>query len=544
MRPPFPAVLSAGLLVGAIGAAGCTRAPEAAKPTTPANSAPRLARRFELVESSITDLQRALSSGRITSRALVAMYRARIAAYDTGGPKLNSVSVQSPQAADEASALDAERSADRVRGPLHGIPIIVKDNYETSNMQTAAGSRALAGYIPKRDAFVVTRLKKAGAIILAKANMDELGLGIAGQGSLYGQVRNPYALDRSPGGSSAGPAAAVAANLAAAALGSDTCGSIRMPAAHHALVGLRGTQGLMSRTGLVPLSHTQDMVAPIARTVADVAILLDAMVGHDPEDAQTAEAVGRSPRSYAAGLDADALKGTRIGLLTSLQGKGPEHQVVNAIIKKAAADMEARGATVVEIADDIDELLRPDRFKGFVVPAHEVKADLTAYLESLPSKPPATTIDQLLAAPPPALATFWLKTAQSLGARDSKEYTDALLRRNQLRQALHVAMARNDVDVLAFPTYRVPPETLKGEEVAESNNCMAASNSGLPSISVPAGWTDDELPVGIELLGRAWSEAQLLGIAYAFEQATHHRRAPKLTPALRRWRSGSRESRG
>lgn len=530
-RPLFPALLAASLLVSAIGAAGCTGAPEAAKGTTPAATASDPAGRFELVESSINDLQRALSSGQVTSQALVAMYRARIAAYDTGGPKLNSVSVQSPQAADEARALDAERGADRVRGPLHGIPIIVKDNYETANMQTAAGSRALAGYIPKRDAFVITRLKKAGAIVLAKANMDEFGLGIAGQGSLYGQVHNPYGLDRSPGGSSAGPAAAVAANLAAAALGTDTCGSIRMPAAHNALVGLRGTQGLMSRTGLVPLSHTQDMAAPIARSVTDVAILLDAMVGYDPEDAQTAEAVARSPRSYAAGLDAGALEGARIGLLTSLQGKGPEHQVVNAIIKKAAADMAARGATVVVIADDIDELLRPDKFKGFIVPAHEVNRDLTAYLAALPNKPPATTIDQLLAAPPPALATFWLKTAQKLDPA-AKDYTDALLRRNQLRQALLVAMARNKVDVLAFPTYRVPPESLKGEEVAESNNCMAGSNSGLPSISVPAGWTADELPVGIELLGRAWSEAQLLRIAYAFEQATHHRRAPKLTPAL------------
>jgi amidase len=532
MSPLFPALLAASLLVGPIGAAGCSGASETAKPTTPATTEPRPAERFELVESSITDLQRALSSGQVTSRALVAMYQARIAAYDTGGPKLNSVSVQSRQAADEASALDAERRADRVRGPLHGIPIILKDNVETSNMQTAAGSRALAGYIPKRDAFVVTKLKKAGAIILAKANMDELGLGIAGQGSLYGQVRNPYALDHSPGGSSAGPAAAVAANLAAAAVGSDTCGSIRMPAAHNALVGLRGTQGLMSRTGLVPLSHTQDMVAPIARTVTDVAILLDAMVGHDPADAQTAQAVGRSSRSYADGLGAGALKGARIGLLTSLHGKGPESQEVNAIIEKATADMEARGATVVEIADHIDELLRPDRFKGFIVPAYEVKGDLTAYLASLPDKPPATTIDQLLAAPPPALATFWLKTAQSLGSLESKEYADALLRRNQLRQALHVAMARNRVDVLAFPTYRVPPQPLTGEERAESNNCMVASNSGLPSISVPAGWTADALPVGIELLGRAWSEAQLLRIAYAFEQATHHRLSPKLTPAL------------
>jgi amidase len=538
-RPLSRALLTASL-VGAIGAAACTGASDVTTPTTPATAESRPAPRFELVESSIPDLQRALSAGQVTSQELVAMYQARIAAYDAGGPKLNSVSVQNQKAAEEARALDAERESDRVRGPLHGIPIIVKDNYETSNMQTAAGSRALAGYIPQRDAFLVTKLKKAGAIILAKANMDEFGLGISGQGSLHGQVRNPYALDRSPGGSSAGPAAAVAANLAAAALGSDTCGSIRMPAAHNALVGLRGTQGLLGRTGLMPLGHTQDMAAPIARTVTDVAILLDALVGYDPGDEQSAEAVGRSPRSYAAGLDAGALQGARVGLLTSLLGKEAENQEVAAIIEKAAAEMEARGAKVVKIADNIDELLRPDKFRGFIVPAYEVKFDLAAYFESLPNKPPATTIEQLLAAGPPALPTHWLKNAQSIKSLDAKEYTDALLRRNTLRRALLVAMAKNDVDVLAFPTYRVKPGLLTGKEKAESNNCHASSNSGLPSISVPAGWTADQLPVGIELLGRAWSEAQLLRIGYAFEQATHHRRSPKLTPALPAARSAAR----
>ncbi len=461
------------------------------------------------------------------------MYMARIAAYDAAGPKLNSISVTSKQAADEAAALDAERKAGKVRGPLHGIPVIVKDNFETSNMQTAAGSKAMAGYIPQRDAFLVTKLEKAGAIIIGKGNMDELGLGMSGQGSLFGQVRNPYAPDRSPGGSSAGPAVAVAANLAAAALGSDTCGSIRMPAAHNALVGLRGTQGLLSRSGLVPLGHTQDMAAPIARTVTDVAILLDALVGYDPADWQTAEAVSRTPRSYVSGLDAGALQGARIGIVTTLMGAGPEHEEVNAVIRKAAEDMKARGATVVELSiDNIAELIRPDRFKGFIVPAYEVKFDLAAYFASLPNKPPASTIDQLLAAPPPPLATFWLKNAQSIASLDAKEYTDALLRRSELRQTLLAAMASQRVNVLAYPTYLVKPVLLSGEEKAESNNCQVGSNSGLPSISVPAGWTPDELPVGIELLGRAWSEAHLLRIAYSFEQATHHRRSPKLTPAL------------
>jgi amidase len=494
---------------------------------------PAPAARFELVEASIRDLQGALAAGQVTSGELVAMYQARIAAYDAGGPRLNSISVQNPRAADEARALDAERKAKRVRGPLHGVPVIVKDNYETANLQTAAGSRALAGYVPRRDAFLVAKLKAAGAIVLGKGNMDEFGLGISGQGSLYGQTRNPYALDRIPGGSSSGPAVAVAANLAAAALGSDTCGSIRMPAAHNALVGLRGTQGLLSRSGLVPLGHTQDMGAPIARTVTDVAVLLDALVGYDPADAQTAEAVTRTPASYAAGLRADALKGARVALVTNLMGTDAESQEVNGPVRKAADDMRARGAEVVEIAiGDVEALARPDRFKGFVVPAYEVKFDLTAYLASLPNQPPATTIEQLLAADPAPLPTRWLKNAQTVESLDNKEYTDALLRRNVLRQALLVAMANHRADALAYPTYRVKPGLLTGKEVGQSNNCAVGSNSGLPSISVPAGWTADGLPVGIELLGRAWSEPRLLALAFSYEQATRHRRGPKLTPAL------------
>lgn len=462
------------------------------------------------------------------------MYQARIAAYDKAGPSLNSISILNPKAMDEAKARDAERkSAAQPRGALHGIPVLVKDNYETSDMQTAAGSKALAGYVPQRDAFLVQKLRDAGAIIIAKGNMDEFGLGISGQGSLYGEVKNPYALDRIPGGSSAGPAVAVAANLVTAALGSDTCGSIRMPAAHNALVGLRGTQGLLSRAGIVPLGHTQDMGAPIARSVSDVAIMLDALVGYDPADAQTADAVSRSPGSYAAALDAEGLRGARIGLVTTLMGSEPENQEAADIVRKAAADMRAKGAEVVEISiDGIEQLIHGDRFRGFMVPAYEVKFDLTAYFASLPNKPPVSTLDHLLAANPPALATFWMKNAQGIESLENKEYTDALLRRNKLRQTVLTAMADHKVDVLAYPTYRVKPGLRTDKEKAASNNCQVGSNSGLPSISVPAGWTADELPIGMELLGRAWSEALLLKLAYSYEQSTKHRRSPKLAPAL------------
>lgn len=512
--------------------ASCKSAPPQL-PAIPAASATPAGKPFELLEASLADLQAALTSGQVTSEQLVAMYQARIAAYDSNGPKLNSISVVNPRALDEARALDAERRAGKVRGPLHGLPMLVKDNYETADLQTAGGSKALAGYVPGRDAFLVKKLRAAGVILLGKTNMDEFGLGISGQGSLYGQVRNPYALDRSPGGSSAGSAVAVAANLGAAALGSDTCGSIRMPAAHNALVGLRGTQGLFSRTGIIPLGHTQDMGAPIARHVADLAVMMDAMLGYDPADGQTADAVTRTPASYVPALDAQALRGARIGLVTSLFGTDPENAETTAVIRKAADQMRARGAEVVEVAiDDIEALIRPDRFRGFMVPAYEVKFDLAAYFAALPRKPPAGTIDELLAAGPPALATFWLNTAKGLESLEAKEYTDALLRRNTLRQRLLVAMANHGVDALAFPTYRLKPGLLTDKQKAASNNCQVGSNSGLPSISVPAGWTADNLPIGLELLGRAWTEPRLLALAYSYEQATRHRRPPATAPAL------------
>lgn len=489
---------------------------------------------FEVVEATIPEMQAALAAGRVTSVELVAMYQARIAAYDANGPKLNSISVLNPQAAEEARLLDAERKAGKVRGPLHGIPVIVKDNYETSNMQMAGGSSAWQGYIPQRDAFLVTKLKEAGAIIVAKANMDEFGLGISGGGSLYGQSKNPYALDRIPGGSSSGPAIAIAANLAAVALGSDTCGSIRMPAAHTALVGLRATQGLLSRSGIIPLGHSQDMGAPIGRTVTDVAIMLDSLVGYDPKDGQTAEAFNHYSKSYAAALDAGALRGARIGLVTTLVGGNPEYEEVAGLIRKAAEDMKAAGATVVDVPiETINSLTAGDRFRGFMVPPHEFRADLAAYVATLPNKPPVTTIPELLANGPPPLATHWMKISQSFETLDDVEYKDALLRRPVLRQLLVQKMADNNVDVLIWPTYQVKPGLIAGKEKAGYNNCAIGSGSGLPSISVPAGWTPDELPIGMEMMARPYDEERLLKLAYSFEQATHHRRSPdKNAPPL------------
>src|ERR1700731_4747756 len=290
----------------------------------PPGRAEMQARQVELLEATVPQLQAALTAGTITSRDLVSMYLARIDAYDQRGPALNAISVTNGDALTVADARDAERRAGVSHGPLHGVPVIVKDNYDTADLQTAAGSRSLAGWVPPDDAFLVKKLREAGAVIIAKSNMHEFAYGITTLGSLYGQTRNPYALDRNPGGSSGGTGAAIAANFAAVGMGSDTCGSIRIPASHNSLVGIRGTQGLASRCGIIPLSSTQDIGGPIGRSVTDIAIVLDAIVGYDPSDPQTAASVGHTPKSYTDFLQLAGLRGAHVGLLTALLGTDPD----------------------------------------------------------------------------------------------------------------------------------------------------------------------------------------------------------------------------
>src|SRR5215510_6180623 len=290
---------------------------------------------FEVYEQSITDLQAAMSSGRVTSRGLVDSYLARIAAYDQAGPRLNAILLVNPRARDEADAMDRERADKKLRGPLHGIPVLIKDNYDTADMPTSGGALGLATLQPPADAFQVKRLRDAGAVILGKTTMHELAAGITTISSLTDQTRNPYDLNRVPGGSSGGTGAAIGASFAAAGMGSDTCGSIRIPAANQNLVGLRGTQGLSSRTGVMPLSSTQDIAGPLARSVTDLAIMLDATVGADPADPVTAESAGKIPKSYRDALDAAGLKGARIGVLRALWGNAPEDDEVAGIVRKA-----------------------------------------------------------------------------------------------------------------------------------------------------------------------------------------------------------------
>jgi Asp-tRNA(Asn)/Glu-tRNA(Gln) amidotransferase A subunit family amidase len=489
----------------------------------PAVPAPPL---FEVFEQSIVDLQAAQTAGRVTSKGLVESYLARIAAYDQAGPQLNAIVMLNPRAREDAEALDRERAARGPRGPLHGIPVLVKDNYDTADMPTTAGTLGLATLRPAADAFQVKRLRDAGAVILGKTTMHELAAGITTISSLTGQTRNPYDLARVPGGSSGGTGAAVGASFAAAGMGSDTCGSIRIPAANQNLVGLRATRGLSSRTGVVPLSSTQDVAGPLARTVTDLAIMLDATVGPDPADTVTADAAAHVPPSYRDALKDDGLKGARIGVLRSLFGSAPEDEEVGGIVRKALDGMKAQGAEVIDISvPGLDDLLRDSS-----VINDEFKFDLADYLARKPNAPVKSLgeiIDRGLQHE--ALdQTFRLRNAPE--KRETEHYRQAMVKRRALREAVLATLEEQRIEVLAYPTLRRKP-TLIGEPQLGSS-CQLSAATGLPAISMPAGFSADGVPIGVELLGPAFAEGPLLRLAYGWEQTTHPRVPPFSTPPL------------
>src|ERR1043166_4634474 len=479
----------------------------------------------EVVEKSIPELADAMESGSVTSRALVQAYFARIDAYDHAGPALNAMIALNPRALDEADALDRERSTRGPRGPLHGIPIVVKDNYDTADMPTTAGSIALKGSIPHRDAFQGRKLRPAGAVIVGKTNLHEFAPGITTGSSLGGQTRNPYDPTRNPGGSSGGTGAAVAANFASFGMGSDTCGSIRYPSAHNSLVGLRPTMGLSSRSGIVPLALTQDVGGPLARSVAALAIALDATVGADPDDPVTARGTGHVPTSYGTSLDRTGLRGVRLGVLLPLFGAQPEDARAGSVVRTALREIEARGARVVDIVTE------PFPSEGDVsVIRYEFKFNLDAYLRRTPNAPVRSLAEILDKGVYLKALEQAFRGSNAIATLDSDEYRAALTRQADLRRRLIALLDDNRVEALVYPTVRRTAAKI-GEPQA-GGNCAASAASGLPAITVPAGFADDGMPVGIEFLGRAFSEGDLLKIAFAFEQATHHRRPPALTPKL------------
>ncbi len=506
----------AGMVVAAISGVGCG-----------SGSAPMTSPAFDVMERSIVELTTALEAGEVTSRQLVLGYMDRIAAYDGQGPALNAMVLVSDDALRVADTLDAERAQGRTRGPLHGVPVVIKDNYDIAGMPTSAGAMGLATSIPPDDAFQVRRLREAGAIILGKTNMHELARGITTVSSIAGQTRNPYDLSRNPGGSSGGTGAAVAASYAAVGMGSDTCGSIRIPAAHHALVGLRGTRGLASGDGIIPLSSTQDIGGPLARSVEDLAITLDVTVGPDPADETTERGRGRIPATYTEALDAGALRGARVALLQELLGASAAERPVRSVIEAAAEEMRIAGAELVDIGDtEFGALL-----DGASVIGLEFKFDFDRYLAATPGaavRSLAELVERGLYHQ--VLGSDALQASLDVESLDTDDYRGRLAKRTAVRLAVEALLDEHDLTALIYPTIRETARPIGLEQ--PGTNCELSAVSGLPAITVPAGYATDGMPVGLEMIGREFSETDLIGLAFAFEQLTAHRRPPESTPSL------------
>ncbi len=507
-------------------------------PVAPERTGPDAAA-FELAEVSIGELAAALADGRRTARSVTEAYLARIAQIDREGPTLRSVIETNPDALDIADALDRERADGRVRSPLHGVPILVKDNIDTADrMTTTAGSLALEGSIPAEDSSVARRLREAGVILLGKANLSEWAnfrstRSSSGWSARGGQCRNPYALDRNPCGSSSGSGAAVSANLAAAAIGTETDGSIVCPSTANGIVGIKPTVGLVSRAGIVPISETQDTAGPMARSVRDAALLLGAIAGPDPRDPATAPGEVRGLSDYTPFLDPDGLHGARIGVQRSVFGF---HEGVDHLMEEAIRVLGDRGAILVDPIDlaASGALRRAETEVLF----YEFKAGLNAYLANL-RNPPIRTLADLIAFNEQHAAEelSWfgqerLLAAERKGPLSSLEYREAHAVARRLSRAAGIdgVMDSGNLDAILAPTGGPAwvTDLVNGDHFGGSSSQFAAV-AGYPNVTVPAGFVHG-LPVGVSFFGRAWSEPTLIRIAYAFEQATRHRRAPRLLP--------------
>ena len=479
---------------------------------------------FEVHEAGIAEIGAALEAGRTTSVALVDAYLARIRAYDQAGVGINAIVRLNPRAREEAAALDEERRTNGARGPLHGVPVLMKDNYEIAGLATSAGTIALATWVPPKDSDVVARLRDAGAIILGQTNMHELAHGITTVASIGGQTRNPYDPARNPGGSSGGTGAAIAASFAAIGWGTDTCGSIRIPAAHQNLFGLRPTFGMFSLRGIVPLSRSQDTPGPLARSALDLAIALDATAGPESlaPDAVTGEEL---PPSFAATAEAATLRGVRIGVLGNWMGQGEEAEATR-IVRAALDSMATRGVELVEVSiPDLDGLLG-----GSSTISYDLKWDLNDFLAERPDAPVHTLHEILEGGLYAQAMEAQFRARDTVSARDSEARRAVTAKQARVREVLEIVFAANDLDAIAYPTVR-RKAALIGEG-QQGSSCQLSAGSGFPAITMPAGFTRDELPIGLELLGRPHTDERLVGWAYAYERAFHPRRPPRRTPAL------------
>jgi Asp-tRNA(Asn)/Glu-tRNA(Gln) amidotransferase A subunit family amidase len=489
--------------------------------------------RFKLEEANIAEAHRAFRSGELTAKKLVEMYLKRIEAYDQKGPKLNSVIYVNPKALEEAAALDAKFRKSGPVGPLHGIPVLLKDNVNTKDMPTTGGSRSLEGYVPPTDAFIAKRLRDAGAILLAKVNLHEFAVWGESASSILGQTLNPYDLTRTPGGSSGGTGAALAANFGILGIGTDTVNSIRSPASACSLVGIRPTIGLVSRDGIIPYSFTQDAAGPMARTVTDTVKMLNVLVGYDPGDAATAWSIGHVEKDYAKHLRKDGLKGRRIGILRSFFGKEAIHQEVNAVTNKAIEDCKKMGATMVEL--DTPDLDSGTISTDISVHLYDLRPDLDSYLGDPKADTPVKSLGEIIASGKyhPGIEKN-IKEAMTL-KRDGS-YFERLAKRTKLQDRVMAIMAEQKLDALIFPHQKRPVVPVGGTQV--ERNGSLGSVTGFPSIVGAGGFTKPTetakigVPVGIEFLGRPWTEGLLIEIGYAYEQGTKNRRLPVTTPKL------------
>lgn len=522
----MPAVMTACLLLVLVSACTRTAAPD---PTPSPATSPSADPSTEDVlpeqpvatpvpfplEATIPELQHAMDTGELTAVELVDLYLARIEAYDDAGPELNALIFVNPLARREAAALDAERAASGPRGPLHGIPVVLKDTIDTAGMPTTGGSRALEGFIPDEDAFQVRKLREAGAIILGKTNLYELANGFNSVSSLGGQTLSPYDLSRDPGGSSGGSAVAVTANFAVAGFGTDSCGSVRYPAVLNDLYGLRPTAGLTSRTGLIPLSPTLDTMAPMARSVVDLAILLDATAGTDPEDPTTVEV----DASYRDAVDPNGLAGSRIGVVAyTLDAE------VDQLVTAAVDDLAANGAAIVEVSMPCC---------SNVVPLfYEQAAGIDEYLVARPTAPVGSMREMIdLHVEDPEFTDLYLVDGE-VKIPDLPGHREAVRGRAPFGDAIVSLMDENDLDAILYPESANPAPPIGVHQ--RPFDCAAAPYAGVPAISIPAGFTSDGLPVGFELMARPFAEPTLIALAAGYEAHTDHRLLPPTTPPLGR----------
>ena len=498
---------------------------------------------FEFDEITADDLQRMMESGEHTARSITEAYLGRLEALDRQGPELRSMIEINPDALEIADELDAERAAGGVRGPLHGIPVALKDNLDTHDrMTTTAGSLALEGSIPPRDSFVAERLRAAGAIILGKLNMSEWAYfrgerATSGWSARGGQCKNPYALDRNPCGSSSGSGTAASANLCALTVGTETGGSIMCPSSSNGIVGIKPTVGLWSRSGIIPISHSQDTAGPMTRTVRDAAILLGGAVGVDPRDEATSASEGNFHTDYAQFCDPAGLEGARIGVARSFTGFDPR---VTALFEDAIQAMADAGAVIVDPAN-LPEAAWNDELPLLLL-EYEFKADLNAYLATLGPDAPVRTLAEIIefneanaGLEMPHFGQERMIASEARGPLTDEAYLNAkrTIQRANREDGIDALMDEHQLDAIVAPTRDLPWVTdhIKGDRLDGGSSAGPAAIAGYPDISVPMGFVSG-LPAGVSFFGRAWSEPVLIRIAYAYEQATQQRRAPTFAPTL------------